>query len=172
MKKNDRCDRANKGLKVGLCILLVTLLGGCGGTSVDEPQALEIESQALSNLCTTVLCQTGTVCNPKTGSCEPSSRGIRCTISGDPPVTTGCADRNACVPLSCTNSMPPTCFGTCALASLGAPSPASAAKRTENVVLPPVGSTCETVLCSEGSICIDTEDGPVCGLNPNGPGDG
>jgi hypothetical protein len=29
-------------------------------------------------------------------------------------VTNGCADHQACVPLSCTNSIPPTCLGTCA----------------------------------------------------------
>lgn len=37
--------------------------------------------------------------------------------------------------------------------------------------LPPVGSTCETVLCSPGSICVDTENGPVCVPDPNGPSD-
>lgn len=114
MKKNDRSHRANKGLKVGLGILLATMLGACGGASVDEPQASEVESQALSTLCADVLCQTGTVCNPKTGNCEPSSRGSRCTISGDPLVTTGCADGKTCILIACTNSVPPTCFGTCA----------------------------------------------------------
>ena len=114
MRKNDRSHRANKGLKFGLGILLATMLAACGGTSVDEPQASEVESQALSDRCTVVLCPTGTVCNPKTGSCEPASRGGRCTISGDPPVTTGCAEGESCVPLACTNSIPPTCFGTCA----------------------------------------------------------
>jgi hypothetical protein len=111
--KNERSLRANKDLMIGLGILLATMLGACGGTSVDESQASEVESQALSNRCTIVLCQTGTVCNPKTGSCEPS-RGGHCTISGDPPVTTGCVDGETCVPLACTNSIPPTCFGSCA----------------------------------------------------------
>jgi hypothetical protein len=113
VRKNDDSHRANKDLKVGLGILLAALLGACGGTSADEPQAPEVESQALSGRCTVVLCPTGTVCNPKTGSCE-GSRGGRCTVSGDPPVTTGCADGATCVPLACTNSVPPTCFGTCA----------------------------------------------------------
>lgn len=114
MKKNETSHRANKGSVVGLGILLATVLGACGSTSVDEPQAPEVENEALSTLCLNVLCQTGTVCNPKTGNCEPTSSGSRCTISGDPPVTTGCADGKTCVPISCTNSVPPTCFGTCA----------------------------------------------------------
>jgi hypothetical protein len=39
------------------------------------------------------------------------------------------------------------------------------------VRLPPVGSTCETVLCSPGSICVDTRTGPMCVPDPNGPSD-
>jgi hypothetical protein len=39
------------------------------------------------------------------------------------------------------------------------------------IILPPPGSTCETVLCSAGTICIDTKQGPQCIPNPNGPGD-
>lgn len=54
------------------------------------------------------------------------------------------------------------------LAGLGTPSSASA---TKVVKLPPPGSTCETVLCSAGSICIDTKEGPRCILDPNGPSD-
>jgi hypothetical protein len=30
-------------------------------------------------------------------------------------------------------------------------------------------NTCMTVLCSTGSICVDTDDGPICVPNPNGP---
>lgn len=41
----------------------------------------------------------------------------------------------------------------------------------DGVRLPPVGSTCETVLCSPGSICVDTRTGPVCVPDPNGPSD-
>jgi hypothetical protein len=111
---NDENHRTSKDLLVGLGILLATMLGACGGMSVDEPQASEVESQALSDRCTVVLCPTGSVCNPKTGSCEPGSRGNRCTISGQPPATTGCADGETCVPIACTQSIPPTCFGTCA----------------------------------------------------------
>jgi hypothetical protein len=114
MRKNDG---VNKGSMVGLGMLLATLVGACGGMGVDDPQATEqatqAESEALSDRCLNVSCQTGTVCNPKTGNCEPA-RGGRCTISGDPPVTTGCAAGQTCLPISCTNSIPPTCFGTCA----------------------------------------------------------
>ena len=55
-----------------------------------------------------------------------------------------------------------------ALAGFGASTPAPAAT---GVKLPPVGSTCETVLCSPGAICVDTEKGPVCVPDPNGPSD-
>lgn len=54
------------------------------------------------------------------------------------------------------------------LAGLGPSTPASA---TTGVRLPPVGSTCETVLCSPGAICVDTRTGPVCIPDPNGPSD-
>ena len=113
MNNNDKSRRTNKGLALGLGMVLATELAACGGAGVDEPQASQDESEALSNLCTNVLCQTGTTCNPKTGNCEPS-RGGRCTIAGDPPVTSGCAAAQRCIPISCTNSIPPTCFGTCA----------------------------------------------------------
>jgi hypothetical protein len=39
------------------------------------------------------------------------------------------------------------------------------------IILPPPGTTCETVLCSAGTICIDTKYGPQCIPDPNGPGD-
>jgi hypothetical protein len=39
--------------------------------------------------------------------------GARCTISGDPPVQTGCAEGQSCIPEACTNSIPPSCVGHC-----------------------------------------------------------
>ena len=57
-----------------------------------------------------------------------------------------------------------------ALAGFGSPPPAAAGGGT-GVPLPPPGSTCETVLCSAGSICVDTKSGPVCVPDPNGPSD-
>lgn len=55
-----------------------------------------------------------------------------------------------------------------ALAGLGT---STTAEATGGTRLPPVGSTCETVLCSSGSICVDTQTGPVCVPDPNGPSD-
>ena len=57
-----------------------------------------------------------------------------------------------------------------ALAGFGSSTPAAAGGGT-GVPLPPPGSTCETVLCSAGSICVDTKSGPVCVPDPNGPSD-
>jgi len=57
----------------------------------------------------------------------------------------------------------------CLLAGLG-PSSAEAGGPV-GIPLPPPGSTCETVLCSAGSICIDTKHGPRCIPDPNGPSD-
>jgi hypothetical protein len=37
----------------------------------------------------------------------------RCTVRGNPPVTTGCTGGQTCSVIACTNSVPPTCFGTC-----------------------------------------------------------
>lgn len=54
-----------------------------------------------------------------------------------------------------------------ALAGFGSSTPANAG----GTHLPPVGSTCETVLCSPGAICVDTKTGPVCVPDPNGPSD-
>jgi hypothetical protein len=55
-----------------------------------------------------------------------------------------------------------------ALAGFGSSTPAAA---TIGKPLPPVGSTCETVLCSPGAVCVDTANGPVCVPDPNGPSD-
>lgn len=38
----------------------------------------------------------------------------RCSVFGDPPVTVGCAEGSICRIEACTNSIPPSCFGTCA----------------------------------------------------------
>ena len=57
----------------------------------------------------------------------------------------------------------------CLLAGLGASSSAEAGP--VGVPLPPPGSTCETVLCSAGTICVDTKDGPRCIPDPSGPTD-
>jgi hypothetical protein len=37
----------------------------------------------------------------------------RCTVRGNPPVTTGCAEGETCAVAACTNSIPATCWGTC-----------------------------------------------------------
>jgi hypothetical protein len=55
----------------------------------------------------------------------------------------------------------------CLLAGLG-PSSAEAGGPI-SFPLPPPGSTCATVLCSAGTICIDTKDGPRCIPDPAGP---
>jgi hypothetical protein len=39
--------------------------------------------------------------------------GPRCTVSGDPPVTQGCGAGETCRIVACTNSIPPSCWGTC-----------------------------------------------------------
>ena len=39
--------------------------------------------------------------------------GQRCTVSGNPAVTTGCTNGESCTLVACTNSVPPTCWGTC-----------------------------------------------------------
>lgn len=39
--------------------------------------------------------------------------GQRCTVSGNPRVTTGCQAGQTCGIVACTNSVPPTCWGTC-----------------------------------------------------------
>lgn len=56
----------------------------------------------------------------------------------------------------------------CLLAGLG-PSSSAEAGGPIGIPLPPPGSTCETVLCSAGSICIDTKNGPRCIPDPAGP---
>jgi hypothetical protein len=40
--------------------------------------------------------------------------GQRCTVRGNPPVTTGCNDGDYCRIEASTNSIPPSCWGTCA----------------------------------------------------------
>jgi hypothetical protein len=42
-----------------------------------------------------------------------STPAKRCNISGDPPVEQGCEPGESCVPYACTNSIPPSCAGTC-----------------------------------------------------------
>jgi hypothetical protein len=37
----------------------------------------------------------------------------RCTQQGDPPVTSGCDSDQTCRLVACTNSIPPSCWGTC-----------------------------------------------------------
>lgn len=122
MSNTLNSDRSRVAASVG-AFLAAALLGACsagGDDSEQDSQAPEAEiEQALtpiSNSCATVLCPTGTACNPKTGTCDPAPTLIsaRCTISGDPPVTSGCAEGEQCRPYACTNSIPPTCIGTCA----------------------------------------------------------
>jgi hypothetical protein len=40
----------------------------------------------------------------------------RCTVRGNPRVTTGCAQNEYCSVVACTNSIPPSCWGTCQVA--------------------------------------------------------
>ena len=47
----------------------------------------------------------------------------RCTVRGNPPVTTGCSDGQTCSVIACTKSVPPTCFGTCQPPPTPAPAP-------------------------------------------------
>ena len=105
-----------------LCALCVGALFACSaapdeGSEARTDQAL-IE---ISNFCFTALCPTGTTCNPKTKSCDPSRLDARCTISGDPPLTEGCAEGEQCRLYACTNSIPPTCVGFCAAGALRYP---------------------------------------------------
>lgn len=66
----------------------------------------------------------------------------QCRISGDPPVTTGCKAGEQCTPHACTDSIPPTCVGTCEAAAT------LAAQRCDVNGDPPV-----TTGCKEGQVC-------------------
>jgi hypothetical protein len=37
-------------------------------------------------------------------------------VRGNPPVTAGCAQGESCSLVACTNSIPPSCWGTCQVA--------------------------------------------------------
>ncbi len=49
------------------------------------------------------------------GSAETTTQalGQRCRVTGNPPVTSGCETDEICAVVACTNSIPPTCTGTC-----------------------------------------------------------
>ena len=66
----------------------------------------------------------------------------KCKIAGDPPVTTGCKASQTCLPYACTNSVPPTCYGTCQDA------PSADDDRCDVTGDPPV-----TTGCGKGETC-------------------
>src|SRR6185503_2423613 len=79
--------------------------------------------------------------------------GQRCTVRGNPPVTTGCNSGESCAVVACTNTVPPTCFGTC---------------RQEQP--PPKNPTCEgafNCLCGTPT-CVDGEWTCVGSCRPGG----
>lgn len=63
--------------------------------------------------------------------------GPRCSIKGEPPVTTGCSEEEVCVPYVCTHSIPPTCAGTCQVVEEAKP------RRCDVTGDPPVTTGCE-----------------------------
>jgi hypothetical protein len=82
-------------------------------------------------------CEEGEVCIPEVctasippscaGHCGPgrprdagvryratgSEDGARCSISGPDGEVTGCSEGERCAPVACTDSIPPSCWGTC-----------------------------------------------------------
>lgn len=73
---------------------------------------------------------------------DSSALAKRCTVRGNPPLTSGCEAGETCRVEACTNSIPPSCWGTC---------------QPSRVILPP--GKCEgSFACLCGTpVCVDGE---------------
>ncbi len=77
---------------IGMCLVGAGLLAAAGcsvDTGSEEATAVEVEQSVVIG-------------------------GRRCTVTGDPAVTQGCGENETCRLVACTESIPPSCFGTCA----------------------------------------------------------
>lgn len=72
---------------------VMSLVAGCASASGDaEVQSTNGDAEARST---------------------SAALAARCTVQGSPPVTSGCAAQQYCRIEACTNSIPPSCFGSC-----------------------------------------------------------
>jgi hypothetical protein len=81
--------------------------------------------------------------------------GQRCTVRGSPPVTTGCGQSEYCSVVACTNSIPPSCWGTCKVTKLPPPP-------KEEGCTGSFACLCGTAACVDGEwTCIGNCGSPI-----------
>lgn len=68
---------------------------------------------------------------------ETQTVGAQCRTFGNPVITKGCSSGEVCQPVACTNSIPPSCVGTCVAA------PAHQDHRCDITGNPPVTTGCD-----------------------------
>jgi hypothetical protein len=77
------------GSFIGLSLIAIVVASGCSAESgAEQTSAEETTSQSAALL-------------------------HRCTVRGEPPVTIGCDAGESCRVIACTESIPPSCWGTC-----------------------------------------------------------
>ncbi len=112
---------------------------------------LGLEAAALGVLVALVGCSSASDDVESTAT-STQALGQRCTVRGNPAVTTGCGDGESCSLVACTSSIPPSCWGTC---RVNTPPPVSKSAEPPEGCSGSFACLCGTAACVDGEwTCI------------------